>query len=357
MIDKFGFTTPLLIDNNKTIIAGHGRKLAAEKLGMKELPCIVIDDLSENEITALRIADNRISELADHDWKNIKEEWTFLNEEGSGLEFLTGYKEDDFLGVEELQEIKEVKEDDFDIPDEIKTDIKQGDIIKLGNHRLMCGDSTIRENILELINEEQIDGVYTDPPYGINLDGDNSKRGGESSIMKGGLKLKSFKDDTVDYAVKAFNIIETLKIKKQVWWGANYYAHSLPQTGNWLVWDKRVEEKMENTNSDGELAWILDGHNSVRIFRHLWNGLIKASEHREKRVHPTQKPLALAVWCFSKYDMGDNILDLFGGSGSTMMACEELNKNCFMMEFEPHYCEVICQRWEKLTGKTRELLN
>jgi DNA modification methylase len=350
---KFGFTTPFLISKDNVLIAGHGRKLACEQLGIKEVPCIVIDDLSEDEMKALRIADNRVGELGETNWLNVKEEWLELKE--SGLDFLTGYVEDDFLEMEE--ETGEVTEDDFEVPDELETDIKLGDVIQLGNHRLMCGDSTNEEMVLKLINEETITGVHTDPPYGINLDGDNSGRGAGTSLMKGGLKLKSFKDDTVDYAVQAFNIVSSLNIKKQVWWGANYYAHSIPQTGNWLVWDKRVEEKMENTNSDGEMAWILDGHNSVRIFRHLWNGLIKASEHGEKRVHPTQKPIALASWCFDKYDMGDNILDLFGGSGSTLMACEERNRNCFIMEFEPHYAEVICQRWEKQTGKTREVLN
>lgn len=354
-IDKFGFTSPFLIDSKNNLIAGHGRKLACDRLGIKKVPCIVIDDLSEEEIKALRIADNRLGELGETNWLNLKEE--FMSLQDSGLDFLTGYKEEDFSFIDE--ENKEVEEDDFEPPDieEIKTDIKLGDVIQLGNHRLMCGDSTKKEDVLTLINNETITGVYTDPPYGINLEGDNSKRGAETSLMKGGLKLKSFKDDTIDYAVQAFNIVETLKIKKQVWWGANYYCHSLPQTGNWLLWDKRVEEKMENTNSDGEMAWVLDGHNSVRIFRHLWNGLIKASENGEKSVHPTQKPLALAQWCFNKYDMGIYILDLFGGSGSTLMACEQLDRVCYMMEYEPHYCEVICQRWEKLTGKTREVFN
>ena len=105
---------------------------------------------------------------------------------------------------------------------------------------------------------------------------------------------------------------------------------------------------MRNTNSDCELAWVKDGHNSVRIFRHLWNGLIKASERGEKRVHPTQKPVELASHCFNSYDMGNTILDLFGGSGATMVACHQTKRNCLMMEFEPYYCQVIIDRMLKL---------
>ena len=196
------------------------------------------------------------------------------------------------------------------------------------------------------------DMVFTDPPYGINLDGDNSKRGKESSLMKGGLKLKSFIDDSTEYAEKAFDIVQTLGVKKQVWFGANYYCHHLPQTNNWLIWDKRVEEKMNNTNSDAELAWVLDGHQSCRIFRHLWNGLIKGSENGQKRVHPTQKPIALVAFCIQKYAPEcKTLLDLFGGSGTSLIACEQLNRKCYMCELDPHYCDVIITRWENFTGQ------
>jgi DNA modification methylase len=142
-----------------------------------------------------------------------------------------------------------------------------------------------------------------------------------------------------------------LGVKKQVWFGANYYCHHLPETNNWLVWDKRVEEKMENTNSDCELAWVLDGHKSCRIFRYLWNGLLKAGERDQKRVHPTQKPIALIDHCVKRYaPEAKTMLDLFGGSGSTLIAAEQLGIKCFINELDTHYCNVIIARWEKLTG-------
>jgi DNA modification methylase len=264
---------------------------------------------------------------------------------------LTGFDKD--LLIEPEDKDDEVPE----VPVEPKS--KLGDLYELGNHRVLCGDSTKIEDVDRLVNGAKIDLVYTDPPYGINLDGDNSKRGGESSIMKGGLKLKSFQDDTIDYAVEAFKICESLNIKYQIWWGANYYIHNLPQTNNWIIWDKRVEDKMTNTNSDAELAWVKDWRNGVRIFRHLWNGLIKASEKGEKRVHPTQKPVELARFCFDRYKEKNiiNILDLFTGSGSTLIACEKFDKKFYGMEFDPHYVDVIVQRYVDYTGNNKIKLN
>ena len=223
-------------------------------------------------------------------------------------------------------------------------------------HKLMCWDSTKLENVEQLLNQTKIDLINTDPPYWINLKWDNSKRWASTSLMKWWLNLKDFKDDTIDYAVEAWNICENLWIKKWVWWWANYYCHHLPQSNNWLVWDKRVEEKMENTNSDCELAYIKWEHSSVRIFRHLWNWLIKASEHWEKRVHPTQKPITLAEHCFQRYDKDwKTVLDLFGWSWSTLIASEKTWRECFMMEFDPHYIQIILKRYHNYTSWEKQI--
>jgi DNA modification methylase len=130
----------------------------------------------------------------------------------------------------------------------------------------------------------------------------------------------------------------------------------LPETGNWLVWDKRVEENQRDYNSDAELAWVQSKANSVRIFRHLWKGMIKDSEHGEGRVHPTQKPIALAEWCFNEYaPKSKTVMDLFGGSGSTLIACEKTGRQCFMMELSEKYCDVVVKRWEQFTGRKATL--
>jgi DNA modification methylase len=327
---------PIVVNQDMIILGGNMRYKACKEAGLKEIP-IIKTDLTEDQQREFLIKDNTSG--GEWDWEVLANDWDSEQLEAWGLD----------LPIDFNTEVLEAEEDEFEVPEGgIETDIVLGDLFEIGEHRLLCGDSTDIDNVLKLIGDDKKFSIYTDPPYGINLDGDNSKRGGDTSIMKGGLNLKSFKDDTIQYAVDAYNITREFKPLKEVWWGANYYCHHLPQSNNWLVWDKRVEDKMRNTNSDCELAYVIDGHNSVRIFRHLWNGLIKASEKGERRVHPTQKPIELASYCFNEYEMGNIILDLFGGSGATMVASHQTKKKCLMMEFEPHYCQVIIDRMIKL---------
>lgn len=333
------------------VLGGNQRLTACKKLGMKELPDAWVrsaDSLTEDEKRRFVIQDNHQSgewdfDLLSSDWADID-----LGELGIVLpEF-----DDKQLNAQD---------DDFESPDDVQTvqtDIKRGDIIEIGKHRLMCGDSTSEADVALLINGQKADMVLTDPPYGINVPSDNSKRGKNTSLMKGGLNLIPFTDDSTKYAIEAYNIIKKMKIPIHVWWGANYYCHALPETGNWLVWDKRVEDKMTNTNSDGEVAWVLDGHNSVRIYRHLWNGLLKESEKSEKRIHPTQKPIALMEWCITKYaNSAQCIIDLFLGSGTTMVACHQLDRICYGMEISPQYCQVVVDRMRKLDANISIKIN
>jgi len=346
-IKEFGWTNPILIDKDKGIIAGHGRLMAARKLKMAEVPVIEISHLTETQKKALVIADNKLALNADWDLNLLTIELDELLADGFNLELL-GFDKDELDKLLEPEQIKGLTDEDAvpEIPEEPKT--KLGDIWVLGNHRLMCGDSTSLNDVEKLINNKKIDLCYTDPPYGINEKGDRSKRTGAAE----GTKYVDFKDDTVDYAVEAYQIVESvLQIQRQVWWGANYYCHALPQSNNWFVWDKRVDEKQKDTQSDCELAWVKSKWSSVRIFRHLWKGMMKASERGQHRVHPTQKPVALAEWSFDYFKEVNTVLDLFGGSGSTLIACEKTNRSCFMMEFEPHYVDVIIKRWQEFTGK------
>ena len=351
-IKEFGWTNPVLIDGDNGIIAGHGRVMAARKLKFKEVPTIELKDLTETQRKAYIIADNRLALNAGWDNEMLTIELNDLLADGFALDIL-GFDAKELNALLEPEVVEGLTDEDAvpDIPDEPKT--KLGDIYQLGNHRLMCGDSTIINDVEKLVDNAKIDLCYTDPPYGINEKGDRSKRGG----LTQGNKLQDFKDDTIDYAVEAYQIVEgVLQIPRQVWWGANYYCHALPQSNNWFVWDKRVEEKQKDTQSDCELAWVKSKWSSVRIFRHLWKGLIKGSEHGQKRVHPTQKPVALAEWSFNYFKEVKSVLDLFGGSGSTLIACEKTNRACYIMEFEPHYCDVIVKRWEDFTGKKAVLL-
>ena len=354
-IKEFGFNNPVLVDKDNSVIAGHGRLMAARKLGMDKVPVVELEHLTESQRKAYVLADNRIALNSGWDTSMLSLELQDLKDD-IDLSLL-GFDPDELDALlNPIEETEGLTDEDAvpDVPDEPKT--KLGDIYILGKHRLMCGDSTSIDAVEKLIAGTTIDLCYTDPPYGINESGNRVGRGNlgnpDSKIMAKGVVYKDFKDDTIDYAVEAYQIVEgVLQIKRQVWWGANYYCHALPQSNNWFIWDKRTEDKYKNTNSDAEMAWVKSQWSSVRIFRHLWMGLVKGSEHGQARVHPTQKPVALAEWSFDYFKEVSTVLDLFGGSGSTLIACEKTNRYCLMMEFEPHYCDVIVKRWEDFTGK------
>jgi DNA modification methylase len=347
-IKEFGWTNPILVDGDKGIIAGHGRLMAARKLGMIEVPVIELKGMTATQKKAYVIADNQLAMNSGWDIGLLSVELEELQSEDFDLELL-GFDEKELNKLLEPDVVEGLTDEDAvpNVPEEPKT--KLGDIYILGNHRLMCGDSTSIDAVEKLVNSSKIDLCYTDPPYGINEKGDRTAR--NTGLAKNH-NFKDFKDDTIDYAVEAYQIVEgILQVPRQVWWGANYYCHALPQSNNWFVWDKRVENKMTDTQSDCELAWVKSKWSSVRIFRHLWKGFNKDSERNQPRVHPTQKPVALAEWAFDYFKEVNAVLDLFGGSGSSLIACEKTNRSCFMMEFEPHYCDVIVKRWEDFTGK------
>jgi DNA modification methylase len=352
-IEKFGFNNPILVDESLSIIAGHGRLEAAKILKLESIPTIELIHLSSAEKKSYIIADNKIALNAGWDFDILKLEAESILEEDDNFDLeLTGFSEEELDEIMNPEILNEGLSDEDEIPAIPEIPIsKLGDIWILGNHRLMCGDSTMIDNINLLMNGYKADMVFTDPPYGINEETDRDFAS-RTRKCKGNSFEKIIGDNSIQSAIDVYNLCEGLKISVMVFWGANYYCHVLPQTGNWLVWDKREEDKQRDMNSDCELAWIKSKAKSVRIFRHLWKGMIKASENGEGRIHPTQKPIALAEWCFNEYMKESNkILDLFGGSGSTLIACEKTNRNCYMMEISEKYCDVIIKRWEKFTGK------
>jgi DNA modification methylase len=345
-IKEFGFTNPIIIDEDNGIIAGHGRVMAAKKLGIDEVPCIQVTGWTKAQKKAYVIADNKLALNAGWDEEMLKLEFDELKE----LDFdisLIGFSDMELADLFPDDETEGLTDEDA-VPELAEIPVsKEGDIWILGNHRVMCGDSTDAGSVAILMGGQKADMVFTDPPYGINEKGDRSKRGGATQ----GGNFKDFIDDSIEYAVKAFNICDELNIPRQVWWGANYYAHHIPQSNNWFVWDKRVEDKQKDTQSDCELAWVKSKWSSVRIFRHLWKGMLKDSERGQSRVHPTQKPVELAIWSFDYFKDVTSVLDLFLGSGSTLIACEKTNRKCYGMELDPHYVDVIIKRWQEFTGK------
>jgi len=316
-IKEFGFKVPMVIDKNNVIVAGHTRYKASKELGLKEVPCIIADDLTDEQIKAFRLADNKVSEKAEWDFELLDKELDDIDID------MTEFGFDLDLDDEEEQEI--VEDEVPDVPEEPKA--KLGDIYQLGNHRLMCGDSTSEEDVNKLINGDTIELLMTDPPYGINAD-KMTMGTGKKDFHRG--NWDSFKPP----------IKKMLKYAdKQCIWGGNYFTDVLPITNDWLCWWK----KNDNLSfSEFELAWTNYGINCRHISHHWGN---------EKKLHVTMKPVVVMAFAIEKSQTNGNVLDLFGGSGSTLIACEQLNRKCYMMELDPHYIDVIIQRWENFTGE------
>jgi DNA modification methylase len=233
------------------------------------------------------------------------------------------------------EEDSEVVEDDYDEEPPAEPKAKLGDLYILGNHRLICGDSTDVNVIDRLMNGVKADMVFTDPPYGMNAVS-------KSGVLSEHYKTDIMNDDDNTVAIDAFNLArEYFKDAKQIWWGANYYTECLPSSECWIVWDKN---NGASDQTDCELAWA-NMRSVVRQFT-------MASE-KTNRVHPTQKPCKLFAEIIHKFDKDNsvkNVVDLFGGSGSTLIACEQLNRKCYMCELDPHYVDVIVQRYINYKG-------
>ena len=358
-IKNFGFKNPIIIDKDNEIIAGHTRLKAARKLGLEEVPTIKVEDLTEAQIKAFRIADNKTSELAEWDMELLEIELEGLDDE------FTGFDTDE-LG-ELFKDDIEVIEDDFDEELPENPISKRGDIWLLGRHRLMCGDSTREEDIEVLIARNKVDMIFTDPPYGMNLDTDYS--GMKSEIFKGGIGGKKYEQGIVDeFTPEMISVIMGLNVKETFIWGADYFAEYIPNRneGSWVVWDKRandnddVEEDYSSDKMYGscfELCWSRAKHKRD-IARVKWAGIFgMSSQDQNKRLHPTQKPLELCSWFISKYsNINNTILDLFGGSGSTLIACEQLNRICYMMELDEKYVDVIVNRYIKFKESDEDVI-
>ncbi len=335
-IKELGFGAPIVArKGSNEIIAGHTRWKAAQKLGLEVVPVRFLD-ISDEKAQTMALADNKLGEIADWDNELLQEIALDL---GDDLMDLAGFDEP-------LTEVEEVEgntdpDDVPEAPEEPTT--KPGDLWILGDHRLLCGDSTNIQHVEKLMGGQKADMVFTDPPYGISYkspSGSGMAKRGDYAVIKGD-------EDPYDPS-PLFGHCDLI-----VTWGANHYADKLPPSKAWLVWDKREGDAINN-NSDCELAWVSLG-GSARLFHHKWNGMIKASEKKEKRVHPTQKPVALAEWAFELLDAGEFIIDLYGGSGSTLIACEKTRRKARLMELDPKYCDVIVKRWEDFTGNKAEL--
>lgn len=263
---------------------------------------------------------------------------TLKRSNAGGVEFPKGW---------DKKEAKEIVEDDFAVKETINTQISEGDLIQIGVHRLLCGDSTSQDDVEKLLNGKTPDACISDPPYGLNVVENNSR------MQQLGHK-QYVNDKDITTAVKSFNLINKY-VDKIVYWGANHYANKLPNVAGWLVWDKQ-DGKDSLTYSMGEVAWtnIL---NNVQIFTHVWDGFRKDSERNEKRLHPSQKPVALIAWTLDKIPVCQIMVDLFNGAGTGMVAAQQKSIVCYAMEIEPIYCEITILRMLNLDATLSVIIN
>lgn len=360
-IREFGFKVPIIIDRDGTIIAGHTRYKASMRLGLTEVPCIIADDLTEDQVKAFRLADNKVAERSTWDFDMLAIELDEISLDMSQFGF----------DIQVEDPAIEIIEDD--IPASPADPVcKLGDVWQLGRHRLICGDSTGVNTIDRLMRGQKAHMVLTDPPYGMNLDTDYSDMVNHLDMSRekhltGGRKYDSGKVD--EFSPDMVNAVLSIDANEVFMFGADYYAELLPNKndGSWIVWDKRssgdddIEKDYSADKMYGscfELCWSKRKHKRD-IARVKWAGVFGTEqEFDHKRHHPTQKPVKLSEWFISRYsDEGQNVVDIFGGSGGVLLACEQMNRNCFMAEIDPAYCDIIIQRWERLTGRKAELVN
>lgn len=363
-IEEFGFKVPIIIDKNNVIVAGHTRLKASQALGLEKVPCIRADDLTDDQIRAFRLADNKVSELATWDMDKLSVELDEIDMDMSEFGF--------DLDIEPLELESEYNEQD-DVPEPpAEANTRRGDIYKLGDHRLMCGNATSPSDLLKLMDEKEADMVYTDPPYGMGLNTDYSSMVSRLDFATEKNKIGGKKHEqgyVDDFQPEMVNSVMALNANETFIWGGDYFAELIPNrnNGSWIVWDKRAngnDDIDEDYSSDKmygscfELCWSKRRHKRD-IARVKWAGIFgMEQEFDHKRCHPTQKPIKLARWFVERYSKeGQIIVDIFGGSGSTLIACEQLGRRCFMMELDEKYCDVIVQRWESLTGEKAILLN
>jgi 16S rRNA G966 N2-methylase RsmD len=324
---------PIVVNDQMVVLGGNMRLKACIEAGLTELPVLMASSLTPEQQKEFIIKDN--VGFGEWDWDTLANDWDAEKLTDWGL---------DIPNYEPL--VLDAEEDDFEVPETIQTDIVLGDLFEIGEHRLLCGDSTDSDQVAKLMNGEKADMVFTDPPYGISHSGKGITAPTKSGkIVEGNNFGEILGDGDVNAAIDSFNLIYSLYPDAlHIWWGANYYSSVLPNGFGWLVWDK---ERVGDTFSGAELAFVNKGV-KVDVFRHMWHGIAKASESGDKRLHPTQKPVALVEWCFNNYNAGDLILDLFLGSGSTMVAAHQLKRKCYGMELDPKYCQVIVDRMKKL---------
>ena len=344
-INEFGYVAPIIVNKyNNHIIGGNQRYEALKSLGYTDVDVVFVDEPDLNREKALNIALNKIS----GEWDFVKLADIIDELELNDFDIpLTGFDEQElenfYIEEENPKEHEpvEVAEDDYDEPDDLEVTVQTGDIYILGNHRLMCGDSTKKEDVALLMEGKQADMVFTDPPYDLEdnystIIFKNAKANAEIFIMTNERKLAHI---IVKYD-KYFRRLFAVDFKV-----ARLINSNAPMTQVDFIGHFRKEPPTTFNNLNDHFTTLIESPKTSKTQEHNFN-----HKHCKNITLPSE---------FIKHfsNEKENILDLFGGSGSTMIACEQLNRNCYMMELSPHYCQVIIDRWEQFTGKKALKLN
>ena len=355
-IKEFGFKSPIIVDKNNVIVAGHTRYKAAKRLKLKEVPCIVADDLTEEQIKAFRLADNKVGEIAEWDFDLLNMELESISFDMSSFGF----------NILNEEEEKEIEEDEYDLEEKLKNieepKSKYGDIYQLGNHRLMCGDSTKIEDVEKLMNGVKVDLLITDPPYNVNYEGGN------------GLKIKNDNMDNDNFRkflTDAFSTADSVMKEGAVFyiWHADSEGYNFRGAcfdNNWkvrqcLIWNKNsmvMGRQDYHWKHEPCLYGWKDGASHLWASDRKQTTILDFDKPTKNAEHPTMKPVKLFDYQIKNNTKKDDIvLDLFGGSGTTLIACEQNGRISYNMELDPKYVDVIIDRWETLTGEKAILLN
>ncbi len=345
-IKEFGWTNPILVDTEGVVIAGHGRLMAARKLGYTEVPTIELSDMTDTQRKAYVIADNRLALNAGWDNEMLTIELNELLAEGYELDIL-GFDAKELDALLEPEVLEGLTDEDAvpEVPVEPVT--KPGDVWVLGKHRLMCGDSTSIDAVDKLMAGSKVDMLFTDPPYNMAFNG----RSGKHDVIKNDDMEKGASDKFLGEVLQTIKAINAPAY--YVWCNWKFYA-TLQRELEYkacIVWAKNVFGMGTNYRHQHEFCLFngsIDDH--IKNESDLWE--IKRDTNY---VHPTQKPVALSERALGNHTKAKNILDLFGGSGSTLIGCEKTGRIAYVMELDPKYCDVIIKRWEDFTGKKATL--
>ncbi|KRL91862.1 DNA modification methylase [Limosilactobacillus equigenerosi] len=368
-IKEFGWQQPIVVDKDGVIIVGHTRLRAAKQLGLSQVPVVYADNLTDAQVKAYRLADNKTGELADWDFDLLDVELDDLDLDFDMSDF--GFE----LSESEDDDTESAVEDDFDEEPPTEAKSKLGQIYKLGRHRLMCGDSTDSSQVADLLGGVQADLLITDPPYNVALGmGGSVDEARKRHRRTDGLVIMNDKmenDDFRQFLIKVYSAAnDNLKEGATFYiWHADSERYNFEGAALDIGWEIRqtlIWNKNSITLGRQDYQWkhepCLYGWKAGAS--HNWYSDRKQStvldfdRPTRSELHPTMKPIPLFDYQIKNSSKkGDNILDLFGGSGTTLMACEQNGRNAFLMELDPRYVDVIIKRWEEFTGKKAELIN